>query len=104
MASQFPFSICALLTLKALGERMRLNGDGKAAAAIDCLATAMVVLLPVVTTAAWLVVAPGYLHSMAADSAGIWAAGTAIVVQIAINFSIKKIIDLSFQKIGDRKV
>ena len=41
-----------------------------------------------------LLVAPGYLQAMAADSDGKWMIGGAIVAQVLGNFFIKKIINI----------
>jgi Flp pilus assembly protein TadB len=104
MASPLLFSICVFLILRALRERLRSTGRFRAATVVDWLTTASVVLLPVLTTTAWLSVAPGYLQSMAAGSAGKWALGGAVFAQIAFNFSIEKIIDFSDKRIVDLKV
>ena len=102
------FSICSTLMLCMLRESLRLGGGVKAASAVDWLITASVVLLPVLTMAALVIVAPGYLQSMASGGAGRWSLGGAIVAsmgaQIAVNFSIKKIIDFSITRIVDPKV
>ena len=88
------FSICSTLMLCMLRESLRLGGGVKAASAVDWLITASVVLLPVLTMAALVIVAPGYLQSMASDDDGKWMIGGAIFAQILGNFFIKKIINI----------
>jgi len=75
-------------------ERFRLKGQVKAASAHGRLTATILALLPVVTMMGLLVVAPGYLQSMAADSDGKWMIGGAIFAQILGNFFIKKIINI----------
>jgi Flp pilus assembly protein TadB len=104
MAIPLLFSICSTLMLCMLRESLRLGGGVKAASAADWWITASVVLLPVVMMTALAIVAPGYLQSMASGSAGRWSLGGAILAQIAVNFSIKKIIDFSITRIVDPKV
>jgi Flp pilus assembly protein TadB len=96
MASPLLFSICALVMLHMLRERFRLNGQVKAASAVGW-SIAVVVLVPVASVLALMVVAPGYLQSMAAAD-GKWMIGGAIFAQVLgsffINSCIKKIIDI----------
>jgi len=75
-------------------ERFRLKGQVKAASAHGRLTASILTLLPVGTMLGLLVVAPGYLQSMAADSDGKWMIGGAIGAQILGNFFIKKIINI----------
>ena len=75
-------------------ERFRLKGQVKAASAHGRLTATILTLLPVATMLALLVVAPGYLQGMAADSDGKWMIGGAIFAQILGNFFIKKIINI----------
>ncbi|MGA2723521.1 MAG: type II secretion system F family protein [Bryobacteraceae bacterium] len=75
-------------------ERFRLKGQVRAASAHGRLTASILTLLPVGTMLGLLVVAPGYLQSMAADSDGKWMIGGAIVAQILGNFFIKKIINI----------
>ena len=75
-------------------ERFRLKGQVKAASAHGRLTATILTLLPVFTMFGLLVVAPGYLQSMANDSDGKWLIGGAIVAQILGNFFIKKIINI----------
>ncbi len=75
-------------------ERFRLKGQVKAASAHGRMTASILTLLPVATMLGLLVVAPGYLQGMAADSDGRWLIGGAIVAQILGNFFIKKIINI----------
>jgi tight adherence protein B len=75
-------------------ERFRLKGQVKAASAHGRLTATILTLLPVGTMICLLVVAPGYLQGMAAESEGKWLIGGAIVAQILGNFFIKKIINI----------
>jgi tight adherence protein B len=75
-------------------ERFRLKGQVKAASAHGRLTATILTLLPVATMLGLLLVAPGYLQTMAADSDGKWMIGGAIVAQILGNFFIKKIINI----------
>ena len=75
-------------------ERFRLKGQVKAASAHGRLTATILTLLPVFTMMGLLVVAPGYLQSMAEDPDGKWLIGGAIVAQILGNFFIKKIINI----------
>ena len=104
MASALLFPICVLLMLRVLRERLQTTTQWRAVAVVDRLTTAIVVVPPVLATAALPVVAPGYLPAMATGSAGIAALSGAVLAQIALNFSIKKIIDFFFKRIVDLKV
>ena len=75
-------------------ERFRLKGQVKAVSAHGRLTATVLTLLPVGTMLCLLVVAPGYLQGMAADSTGKWMIGGAIAAQILGNFFIKKIINI----------
>ncbi len=75
-------------------ERFRLKGQVKAASAHGRLTATILTLLPVATMLGLLVVAPGYLQTMAADSDGKLMIGGAIVAQVLGNFFIKKIINI----------
>jgi tight adherence protein B len=75
-------------------ERFRLKGQVKAASAHGRLTATILTLLPIGTMICLLVVAPGYLQGMAAESEGKWLIGGAIVAQILGNFFIKKIINI----------
>jgi tight adherence protein B len=75
-------------------ERFRLKGQVKAASAHGRLTASILTLMPVATMLGLLIVAPGYLQGMAADSDGKWMIGGAIVAQVLGNFFIKKIINI----------
>jgi tight adherence protein B len=75
-------------------ERFRLKGQVKAASAHGRLTATILTLLPVATMLGLLVVAPGYLQTMAQDSDGKWMIAGAVVAQILGNFFIKKIINI----------
>jgi tight adherence protein B len=75
-------------------ERFRLKGQVKAASAHGRLTATILTLLPIFTMMALLVVAPGYLQGMAADSDGKMMIGGAIVAQVLGNFFIKRIINI----------
>ena len=75
-------------------ERFRLKGQVKAASAHGRLTATILTVLPVATMLGLLVVAPGYLQSMAEDPDGKWMIAGAIVAQVLGNFFIKKIINI----------
>jgi tight adherence protein B len=75
-------------------ERFRLKGQVKAASAHGRMTATILTLLPVATMLGLLVVAPGYLQSMAADPDGRYMIGGSIVAQVIGNFFIKKIINI----------
>jgi len=75
-------------------ERFRLKGQVKAASAHGRMTAAILTLLPIATMLGLLVVAPGYLQGMAADSDGKKMIAAAIIAQILGNFFIKKIINI----------
>jgi tight adherence protein B len=75
-------------------ERFRLKGQVKAASAHGRLTATILTLLPVATMLGLLVVAPGYLQTMAQDTDGKWMIAGAVVAQILGNFFIKKIINI----------
>jgi len=75
-------------------ERFRLKGQVKAASAHGRLTATILTVLPVATMLGLLVVAPGYLQSMAENPTGKFMIGGAIVAQILGNFFIKKIINI----------
>jgi len=75
-------------------ERFRLKGQVKAASAHGRLTATILTLLPIGTMLGLLVVAPGYLQSMAQDSDGKWMIGGAVAAQILGNFFIKRIINI----------
>jgi len=75
-------------------ERFRLKGQVRAASAHGRLTATVLALLPVATMFGLLVVAPGYLQGMAADSDGKWMIGGAIFAQLLGNYCIKRIINI----------
>jgi tight adherence protein B len=75
-------------------ERFRLKGQVKAASAHGRLTASILTLLPIATMVGLLLVAPGYLQTMAADPDGKWMIGGAIAAQILGNFFIKRIINI----------
>ena len=75
-------------------ERFRLKGQVKAASAHGRLTAAILTIMPVVTMLGLLIVAPGYLQGMAADSDGKWLIVGSIVAQVIGNICIRKIINI----------
>lgn len=75
-------------------ERFRLKGQVKAASAHGRMTATILTVLPIATMLLLLVVAPGYLQGMAADSTGKVLIGCAIGAQLLGNFFIKKIINI----------
>ncbi len=75
-------------------ERFRLKGQVKAASAHGRLTATILTVLPVATMFGLLVVAPGYLQSMAQDPDGKKLIAGAIIAQVLGNICIKKIINI----------
>jgi tight adherence protein B len=75
-------------------ERFRLKGQVKAASAHGRLTATILTVLPIATMLGMLVVAPGYLQSMAADPDGQKMIFGAVIAQILGNICIKKIINI----------
>ena len=75
-------------------ERFRLRGQVKAASAHGRLTASILTALPICTMLGLLVVAPGYLQSMAEDPDGKWLIGGSVFAQVLGNFFIKKIINI----------
>jgi tight adherence protein B len=75
-------------------ERFKLKGQVKAASAHGRLTAAILTILPIATMVGLLLVAPGYLQGMAADSDGKWLIVGAIIAQVIGNFCIRKIINI----------
>jgi hypothetical protein len=101
MLTFLPLSIGASLALSLAREMFRRQGELGMARGIGHLQTAILVLLPVATVLGLLAVAPGYLQSMGA--AGRLALSGVGCAQIAINLSIRKVVDISIHKIVDLK-
>ena len=75
-------------------ERFRLKGQVKAASAHGRLTATILMLMPIGTMFALLVVSPGYLQGMAKDPDGKWLIAFAIVGQIVGNYFIRRIIKI----------
>jgi tight adherence protein B len=75
-------------------ERFRLKGQVKAASAHGRLTATILMLMPIGTMFALLVVSPGYLQGMAKDSDGKWLIAFAIVGQVIGNYFIRRIIKI----------
>lgn len=75
-------------------ERFRLKGQVKAASAHGRLTATILMLMPIGTMFALLVVSPGYLQGMAKDSDGKWLIAFAIVGQVVGNYFIRRIIKI----------
>jgi len=75
-------------------ERFRLKGQVRAASAHGRMTATILTILPVATMLGLLLVAPGYLQSMAEDPDGKYLIGGAIIAQILGNMSIRKIINI----------
>jgi len=79
---------------EVIRERFRLKGQVKAASAHGRLTATILMLMPIATMFALLVVSPGYLQGMAKDSDGKYLIGFAVVGQILGNYFIRKIINI----------
>jgi tight adherence protein B len=75
-------------------ERFRLKGQVKAASAHGRLTATILMLMPIFTMVALLVVSPGYLQGMAKDKDGRYLIAFAIIGQILGNYFIRKIINI----------
>jgi tight adherence protein B len=75
-------------------ERFRLKGQVRAASAHGRITALVLTFLPIVTMLALMVVAPGYLQSMADDPDGKYLIIGAIVGQIIGYFVMRRIIDI----------
>src|SRR5262249_27163048 len=75
-------------------ERFRLRGQVKAASAHGRLTAAVLTILPLVLVVALLIVAPGYLQGMAADSDGKWMIIGAILGQALGYYAMRRIVDI----------
>jgi tight adherence protein B len=79
---------------EVIRERFRLKGQVKAASAHGRLTATILMLMPIATTLALLVVSPGYLQGMAKDSDGRYLIAFAIIGQFLGNYFIRKIINI----------
>jgi len=75
-------------------ERFRLKGQVKAASAHGRLTATILMIMPIGTMFALLVVSPGYLQGMAKDSDGKWLIAFAIIGQLIGNYFIRRIIKI----------
>src|SRR5882724_1055751 len=75
-------------------ERFRLKGQVKAASAHGRLTATILMLMPIATMLALLVVSPGYLQGMAKDSDGRYLIAFAIIGQFLGNYFIRRIINI----------
>ena len=75
-------------------ERFRLKGQVKAASAHGRLTATILMIMPIGTMFALLVVSPGYLQGMAKDPDGRWLIAFAIIGQILGNYFIRRIIKI----------
>jgi len=79
---------------EVIRERFRLKGQVKAASAHGRLTATILMIMPIATMFALLVVSPGYLQGMAKDSDGRYLIGFAVVGQILGNYFIRRIINI----------
>jgi tight adherence protein B len=79
---------------EVIRERFRLKGQVKAASAHGRMTATILMLMPVATMFALLVVSPGYLQGMAKDPDGKYLIGFCFVGQILGNYFIRKIINI----------
>jgi len=79
---------------EVIRDRFRLKGQVKAASAHGRLTATILMLMPIGTMFALLVVSPGYLQGMAKDIDGKYMIGFAILGQILGNYFIRKIINI----------
>lgn len=75
-------------------ERFRLRGQVRAASAHGRLTSMILTLLPLFLVMGLLVIAPGYLQSLAKDPEGKWMIAGAIAGQILAYFIMRRIIDI----------
>jgi tight adherence protein B len=79
---------------EVIRERFRLKGQVKAASAHGRLTATILMLMPIFTMIALLVVSPGYLQGMAKDPDGRYMIAFAIVGQFLGNYFIRRIIKI----------
>jgi len=79
---------------EVIRERFRLKGQVKAASAHGRLTATILMLMPIFTMFALLVVSPGYLQGMAKDPDCRYLIGFAILGQILGNYFIRRIIKI----------
>jgi tight adherence protein B len=79
---------------EVIRERFRLKGQVKAASAHGRLTATILMLMPIATMGALLVVSPGYLQGMAKDPDGRYLIAFAIIGQFLGNYFIRRIIKI----------
>jgi tight adherence protein B len=79
---------------EVIRERFRLKGQVKAASAHGRLTAIILMIMPIATMLALLVVSPGYLQSMAKDTDGKYLIAFAIIGQVLGNYFIRRIINI----------
>jgi tight adherence protein B len=79
---------------EVIRDRFRLKGQVKAASAHGRMTATILMLMPIATMFALLVVSPGYLQGMAKDSDGKYLIGFCFIGQILGNYFIRKIINI----------
>ena len=96
VGDEFAFVGPEILTRLAevIRERFRLKGQVKAASAHGRLTATILMLMPIATMLALLVVSPGYLQGMAKDSDGRYLIAFAIIGQFLGNYFIRRIINI----------
>jgi tight adherence protein B len=73
-------------------ERFRLRGQVKAASAHGRLTAGILTVMPIALMIGMLIVAPGYLQSLAADPDGKWLIVAAVTAQLLGYYFIRRII------------
>jgi tight adherence protein B len=79
---------------EVIRERFRLKGQVRAASAHGRLTATILMLMPIFTTFALLVVSPGYLQGMAKDTDGRYMIAFAVVGQLLGNYFIRRIVKI----------
>ena len=79
---------------EVIRERFRLKGQVRAASAHGRLTATILMLMPIFTMFALLVVSPGYLQGMAKDTDGRYMIAFAVLGQILGNYFIRRIINI----------
>jgi len=79
---------------RIIRERFQLKGQVRAASAHGRVTGAVLTIMPVLLMLGLMVVAPGYLQSMAADPDGKYIIAGAIVGLLLGHLTIRKIVDI----------
>jgi tight adherence protein B len=89
-------NLSEILTKLALiiRERFKLKGQVKALSAHGRITGMVLTIMPIALMLGLLVIAPGYLQSMAADADGKYMIGGVIVAMVLGHFTIRRIIDI----------